>query len=59
MVKKEGVALLGRVSDDLDCLYVHLKENPALCELPRRGVGGESRLLAVVKKRKRHSLGRS
>lgn len=28
----KGCALLGAISDDLDCLYLHLLENPSLCE---------------------------
>jgi hypothetical protein len=28
----KGCALLSAVSDDLDCLYFHLLENPSLCE---------------------------
>lgn len=30
--KNRGVALLGAVADDLDCIYFHLLENPTLCK---------------------------
>jgi hypothetical protein len=31
--QEKGVDLLSRVSDDLNCLFLHLSENPSLCEL--------------------------
>lgn len=31
--KETGVELLQKVSDDLDCIYLHLRENPGLCRL--------------------------
>ena len=34
--KEEGVALLGNVSDNLDCIYFHLRENPGLCSGVRK-----------------------
>ena len=29
--KQAGVALLEKVSDDLDCMFFHLREYPELC----------------------------
>jgi hypothetical protein len=29
---RRGYTMLGKVSDDLNCLFVHLRENPALCD---------------------------
>ena len=31
--RAKGVAVLDAVNDDLDCLFVHLKENPSLCDI--------------------------
>ena len=30
--KHMGLNVLGSVSDNMDCLYYHLRENPVLCE---------------------------
>ena len=29
--KRKGVHMLGSLSDDLDCLFFHLREDPVLC----------------------------
>jgi hypothetical protein len=34
--REKGVEVLIQVSDDLDCLFYHLRENPLLCDLGRR-----------------------
>ena len=39
--KAAGVDVLSAVSDDLDCLFYHLRENPLLCE--RGDTPGNSR----------------
>jgi hypothetical protein len=31
--KRLGCDVLGAVSDDMDCLFFHLRENPLLCKL--------------------------
>ena len=33
--RHKGVQVLASVSDDLDCLFYHLLENPSLCCFPR------------------------
>lgn len=33
--RAKGVAVLAEVADDLDCLFVHLKENPTLCDIQK------------------------
>jgi hypothetical protein len=44
--QSEGLKVLGAVSEDLDCLYFHLRENPLLC--------GENSTAKACRKRRRH-----
>jgi len=48
----KGVAVLAAVSDDLDCVFMHLKENPSLCDN-----GGIHNPTAAGRKRKRSDGG--
>jgi hypothetical protein len=48
-----GFALLEAVSDDVDCIYFHLLENPQLCKV-QPVVPSGTKALGVCRKRKAH-----
>jgi hypothetical protein len=34
--RRLGISVLAQTTNSLDCLYIHLRENPVLCQLPLR-----------------------
>jgi hypothetical protein len=37
----KGVEVLRRVNNEINCVFLHLLENPRLCDRPTGGGGGE------------------
>jgi hypothetical protein len=38
----KGIKVLSDISDDLDCVFLHLLENPLLCDITRRSIEAET-----------------